>query len=365
MAHILYLEWSSYAGKFITRAWKKNNDTYVSFPIDIRANTRMGEELTKKIALKLMEESFDYCFSFNYFPVAAMAAKACRVPYISYVYDNPYAMLYSNTINLETNRVYLFDRNEVNKLSALGVKTVHYLPLATDVEYYASMPVKNKYCCDVSFVGQLYTDEKQRMYKRFDKLEPYWKGYLDGIVNLQKDLYGMNVLENMLTKELVAKMEEVSPLMEHPEAFATKEWTYANYYLYREVTARERTEIADRLKGYDFKIFNQLDYYLEAPYVYKNSKINLNISLKSIASGIPLRIFDIMGNGGFVLTNYQEDMLELFEPDVDFVYYEDQEDLISKIDYYLSHDEEREDIARNGYEKVKARHSFYDRLKVF
>lgn len=365
MANILYLEWGSFAGKFIERAWKKKGDTYVTFKIDTRANTRFGEELTKAIVMKLMENHFDYMFSFNYFPVAALAAKATRVRYISYVYDSPYAMLYSNTIFLETNRIFVFDKREAEKLRAKGANTVYYLPLATDVDYYDSLPWKNKYTTDISFVGQLYNDERQSLYKRFEKLDAYTRGYLDGIVDLQKNLYGMNVLEEMLNPTLVSKLEEASPLMEHPDAFATKEWTYANFYLYREVTRRERTLIAESLKNYDFKAYTGLDYYKEAPYVYRNSKINLNITLRSISSGIPLRVFDIMGNGGFVLTNYQEDLLEYFEPDIDFVYYEDQADLIKKIDYYLCHDKEREKIALNGYEKVKAHHNFYDRLDSF
>ena len=62
------------------------------------------------------------------------------------------------------------------------------------------------------------------------------------------------------------------------------------------------------------------------------------------------------------MTNYQEDLLQFFEPDVDFVYYEDYEDLLQKADYYLSHDEEREQIAKNGYEKVKQAHTFEQRI---
>ena len=81
------------------------------------------------------------------------------------------------------------------------------------------------------------------------------------------------------------------------------------------------------------------DYYSEMPLIFHNSKINLNITLRSIQSGIPLRCMDIMGAGGFLLTNFQADLLDYFIPDEDFVYYEDQNDLIKKVDYYLEHDE--------------------------
>ena len=42
-----------------------------------------------------------------------------------------------------------------------------------------------------------------------------------------------------------------------------------------------------------------------------------------------------------------------FEPDKDFVYYEDENDLIDKCGFYLKNENERLSIARNGYNKVK------------
>ena len=65
---------------------------------------------------------------------------------------------------------------------------------------------------------------------------------------------------------------------------------------------------------------------------------------------------------GFLLTNYQEDMLEYFEPGIDFVYYDSYEDLMKKADYYLNHEEERQQIAKNGYEKIKNSHTYRHRL---
>ena len=98
------------------------------------------------------------------------------------------------------------------------------------------------------------------------------------------------------------------------------------------------------------------------PKIFKCSKINLNITLRSIKSGIPQRAFDIMGCGGFLLSNYQPEMAEYFIPGKDLVLYDSVDDLIQKIDYYLSHEEERLQIAKNGYEKVKRYHTYDTRL---
>jgi spore maturation protein CgeB len=70
-----------------------------------------------------------------------------------------------------------------------------------------------------------------------------------------------------------------------------------------------------------------------------------------------------MGAGGFLLSNYQSEIPEIFEVGKDLAVYESQEDLLQKIDYYLSHDEERIAIAKSGQEKVRACHSYKEKLQ--
>ena len=110
-------------------------------------------------------------------------------------------------------------------------------------------------------------------------------------------------------------------------------------------------------------VHGEVDYFRKMPLIFKQSKINLNITLRSIKSGIPLRAFDIMGAGGFLLSNHQADLLDLFVPDEDFVYYESREDLLRKVGYYLEHQEERKAIAKNGHDKVAARHTYRHRVE--
>ena len=95
------------------------------------------------------------------------------------------------------------------------------------------------------------------------------------------------------------------------------------------------------------------DYIKEMPEIFATSRININISLRSILTGIPLRVVDILGAGGFCLTNYQAELSEYFENGRELVWFESPEDLINKAGYYLSHDDERERIAANGLEATK------------
>lgn len=76
------------------------------------------------------------------------------------------------------------------------------------------------------------------------------------------------------------------------------------------------------------------------------------------------RAFDIIDSQGFLLTNYQEDFFDCFVPDEDFVYYSDAEDLMNKIEYYLSHEKERLEILRNRYAKILRYHTYENRIPV-
>ena len=106
-----------------------------------------------------------------------------------------------------------------------------------------------------------------------------------------------------------------------------------------------------------------LEYGNAMPKVFYLSKINLNITSRSIESGIPLRVWDIMAVGGFCLTNYQPELEEYFEIGKDLEVYHDLQELEEKIDYYLKHEDERLLIAINGYRKVRKEHNLKERMQ--
>ena len=98
------------------------------------------------------------------------------------------------------------------------------------------------------------------------------------------------------------------------------------------------------------------------PKIFHASRINLNITMRPIETGLSLRVWDILGCGGFLLTNYQAEIPDYFEIGRDLEAYESMEELEGKVHYYLTHDEERVEIAINGYEKVAKYHTYETRL---
>lgn len=338
---------------------------------------RFSKEYNDAFTDIIKDKNFVFCFSFNFYPVVAENCKLHNIPYISITYDSPYVPLYSYTLIYPTNYVFLFDKQEYLKLRNMGITTVYYtvLPVnATIIDYLMQKDFdREKLTCDVSFVGALY-NEDHNFFDYLADVNEYTKGFLDAVMEAQLKVYGYNFLEEVISsRKILDELSRASPNVTNKYGIETPEYIYANYYLGRKITSMERqrllTAVAERFplklftlnKDYvlpNVKNMGAADYYSEMPYIFANSKINLNITLKSIQSGIPLRAMDILGAGGFLLSNFQADFLDCFIPDEDFVYYTDTNDLLAKIDYYLSHDKERKEIAANGHHKVLKNHSF-------
>ena len=94
------------------------------------------------------------------------------------------------------------------------------------------------------------------------------------------------------------------------------------------------------------------DYTTKMPLVFRRSKINLNITLRSIISGVPLRVMDILAAGGFLITTYQKEIEEYFEDGKELVIARTPEEMLELTAYYLEHEDERKEIAAAGQKKV-------------
>lgn len=382
---IFFLDWKSLGNEDIVSAAQYLNQNGYSIEIKLYPFDNHIEDDDKEAAGRLMQEirkeSPDFVMSFNYFPLVSKACKEVGIKYAAWVYDNPAVRLFSYTLLNDCNYVFVFDSQMYEIFASQGIKTVYYLPMAAAVRRYDALPAnpekEKQLSGKISFVGHLYCESHNYYDSLMEKASDYLKGYLDGIIRFQMELQGVNLVDRFFPPQAMQEMVDILGIKPSYDSVATYEYLYSNYVINRKITSLERSEILAEIgKKYPVELYTsdtefkpqgvtnhgEVDYYLSMPYVFKNSDINLNITLRSIQRGIPLRIMDIMGCGGFVLTNYQEDMLNFFVPDEDFVYYESRQDLMNKIEYYLLHEDERRRIAENGHRKVAAEHTYEQRL---
>lgn len=349
---------------------------------EIYNKNMLPSECTILLKDELLKHSYDFVFSINFFPFISEVCNIFRIRYICWTVDSPVMELYSNSIRNPWNRIFLFDRTQYEEFSPQNPSGIFHLPLASNPARWESA-ISNAtstqiahYTSDISFVGSLYTEKSS--YTRLINAPDYLVGYLDGIMSAQQKIYGYYFLEEVLPDTVVADFKNHFPgfYTAPEESFCNDRTTLAQLYLGTEISARERVDTMKHLGSH-----YTIDLYTgstttgipvqnkglaktltEMPLIFHYSKINLNITSKSIRSGLPLRVFDILGCGGFCLTNYQAELADYFTIGSDLECYTSEEDLLEKANYYLHHEKERAQIARNGLETVKKHHNYPERL---
>jgi spore maturation protein CgeB len=97
--------------------------------------------------------------------------------------------------------------------------------------------------------------------------------------------------------------------------------------------------------------------------LFRKSKVNINILRKQNKGSNNMRTFEIPAAGGFMLHEHSEEVMEIFRPEQEAVYFSSVEELVDKSVFYLKNDTNREAIAVRGFEKARKGHSYQNRMK--
>lgn len=331
---------------------------------DLAFTTKLSEMLDKK--------EYDCIFTMNFIPIVSKIAYAYNIKYISWLFDSNLFDLYTDAIKNETNFVFTYDFLDYQMLLSWGVAHCFYLPLAANTTRLDKLiGSAKKYKYDVSFLGSLYNDSRNFL-DQIPTLPKYYSGYFDAIIESQLKLYGIDLASELITDEFYDRISSYVTFNLDQEMFITPRDLIC-YFIQRKETVVERERLlglisekfdltlfapasSDKLKKVNFKGY--ADYYNEMPLIFNQSKINLNITLRNIKTATPLRCVDIMGAGGFLLSNYQQELVEQFENGAEMVVYESPDDAMEKIEYFLSHEKEREEIALNGKRKIETEYTY-------
>jgi len=102
--------------------------------------------------------------------------------------------------------------------------------------------------------------------------------------------------------------------------------------------------------SYRGSIFSLNGNQPEESIVYNNSKIGINYSHFNDDRYTSDRMFRILASGCFCLSHHYKGIETDFEVGKHLDTFKNTRELKSKIDYYLSHEKERNEIAKNGYD---------------
>lgn len=339
-----------------------------------------------RVAEWILSHPLSFVFTVNFFPAISYTCNHFKVPYVCWSVDSPVPELFSNALKNEYNRIFLFDKAQYDFFAPVNPSCIHYLPLATNVKRWEQVILSmteedyRQYGSDVSFVGSLYTEKcKYDTLVSSEKLSDYTRGFVDGLIESQLHVYGYNFIMDNLTDRVVSEIASADPQFYHgTDTFMdTDRYLVAHQYIGMKLAAVERQRtLAALAEHFSVNLYTRSDAstlpkvhnrggastLTEMPKVFQASKINLNMTMRPIETGLSLRVWDVLGCGGFLLTNYQAELPSYFEIGKDLDAYESLPELLEKVQYYLTHEEERIEIAIHGYEKTARLHSYENRL---
>ncbi len=338
----------------------------------------------EKLSREIRAYRADAVITHDFMIFAAIACAMNGIPYLAWIWDAPDIPLYHDAAQLPTSFLFDFDRLQAAESTARGCPHVIHFPLGAETARIGALTISAedelRFSCEVSFIGALYSEEKytltpeapQSLRQEVDAVIADMRGRWDGMDRMSGRLSDETIRE--IGKHLAARGH-------HPTEGASPEIERRSLemrILSRRASYLERTEMLQRLSNYDLQFYTTtadrevpipgvtarptLHYYNEVPKAYALSKVNLNLTLHSIRSGVPLRCYDIMASGGFLLTNYQPELEDQFVIGEELAVFRDLGEMEEKVDYYLHHEEERQRIAMNGYLKVTEQYSYEKRM---
>lgn len=344
----------------------------------------LNDEEMERLASYVKGHKITHLMSIHLIYNLAYVAYQTGIKYVSMIWDAPYIKLYTPFGRMDNCYFSVFDKLDCERFRTAGIPHILYQPLAVNQDNLRKWDLITRmagtYKDEISFVGSLY--DQNSYDKELEKMPRHLQDYFISIFEEAAFRWdGVNRIYGKTDRAILDCIRRTVPEFDLDNKYDIEDAAYFEIlYLIRKIANIERTCVLNILGemfpvtlytngGTDVsmlpnvKVMPPVEPGKPLLKVYTCSKINLNISLKGIEGGTPQRVMDIMGAGGFMMTNYCAETAELFEEDKEIVMFKTPEELVEKSGYYLSHDEEREKIAKAGYEKVLNCYTYEKKLK--
>lgn len=228
--------------------------------------------------------------------------------------DEPY-MIDVTTI-LAPNYDYLFTHElaSIPIYQQLGCQ-VHYLPLAANPVVYQPKYVPAQYQSDICFIGNAFFNRVRLI----DRIGPFLASRDTRIIGL-----------------LWKRLRRYQSLKRHIRINWISADEAANYYNGSKI-------VINIHRSHDDKVHN------------KNSRNLPGLSINP-------RTYEIAACGAFQLTDIRQDLNDFYIPGTEIETYASPKELVDKMVYYLHHEEQRKQMALNGFRKTLEMHTYRNRM---
>lgn len=339
-------------------------------------------EFVERLLKAVLEFKPDFAFTINHLGVDREGVltdllEKLQLPLASWFVDNPHLILYLyNRLISPWTAIFTWDTDNIASLQSMGFEHVRYLPLGTDPVRFAkpaSVPAHHPLKRDISFVGNsmVYKVAHRMRAGRFPKplLTTYRQVARDFAAHEERSV------RQFLQHHHPALFTHFSEL-DTPERQLSYE-TMITWEATRQYRARcvEQTLpfspliVGDkgwrqtfRSAQHPWDLHPEIGYYDELPHFYPLSTINFNCTSKQMKGAVNQRVFDVPATGSFVLTDWREQMDELFVPGKEVICYHEPEEAPDLIRFYLHNEQARHTVISAARKRILAEHSYEQRV---
>ncbi len=302
-----------------------------------------------------------------------------EIPLVIWYVDEPFLIPeWGQRFSFHTTIAFTFDRFYETKLRNWGLEWVYTLPLGTNAErmlgYATPKRQDSRFVNQISFVGALEYSKIQYLLKNITTM---WKTIPPAMPSVL-DRAIVEYQSNPKTDPedvIAACAQELGVQCVFPNGIV-KQMILS--FVDREASFRLRQRTIEGLEPFGIAVYGEplwrdivgpkrykgsIDYYsARIAEVYNATRINLNISKYQLKTTVNQRVFDCALCGGFLITDFKEEIEALFQIDKNIVVFHDLEDLKARITFYLENQNKADDITERAREVVLSKHTYNHRL---
>jgi spore maturation protein CgeB len=287
-----------------------------------------------------------------------------QIPYVTWFVDDPRTIIMGRTVYASEYAMALtWDAAYVEYLRAAGFANVHVVPLGVDDTVFDAEPAET-WTHSPTFVGNSMVSFAEREWAWMEDYPDLARGLREAFDGgrVTRDAFGAG-LSALLDPELVVGLDE-------------EQERHADLLFFVEGTRRLRHALVETLTPEGLQVRGDEEWkrlipdaggplnYAEAlPAFYRECEINLNTTSIQMPHAVNQRVFDCPAAGGFLLTDAQSSLADLFDVAREVACYANLEECRELYRYYLARPAQRRAIASAARARVLGEHTYRHRLE--
>lgn len=298
-----------------------------------------------------------------------------EMPFASWYVDNPNLIIKNYARNVTPYcAMFLWDKNTLSDMRSLGFEHAFHMPLGVDEQRFR--PMKNEpdpfvdFCSDVAFVGNSMVEKVRERLRKTEANGRLRSFFRDIARDYMKS--GERHIQNVIASGYPELYDEFLNLTDTDRANYETAVNWEATRIYRLERVKRLFPFTPLIVGDPFwkeiidtrffRYHREVSYYNDLPRLYNAATINFNATSRQMKGAVNQRVFDVPACNAFLLTDYQEQMDELFTVGEEVICYKEPDEIEALIKYYLNHESERKRIAKKGYERVIRDHTYVSRV---